>query len=115
MPYGADMLSNYSVTDKGRSTLVLSRYGSTSLSKVSVYSNNGEEKFSLEFEKEVKWADSDEKYTAVLFENEVITYNKKGKELATQTFEGKPVRVAVDGNKTYVLTTAGIQCLKTRG
>ena len=109
------MLSNYSVTDKGRSTLVLSKYGSTSLSKVSVCSNNGEEKIPLSFEKEVKWADSDDKYTAVLFENEVITYNKRGKELAVQTFDGKPLRVAVDGNKTYILTTAGIQCLKTRG
>lgn len=113
--YGADLLSNYSVTDKGRSTLVLSKYGSTSLSKVSACSNNGEEKIPLSFEKEVKWADSDDKYTAVLFENEVITYNKRGKELAVQTFEGKPLRVAVDGNKTYILTTAGIQCLKTRG
>ena len=68
-----------------------------------------------EFEKEIKWADSDDKYTAVLFENEVKTYNKKGELLATQSFSGEPVRVAVDGQRIYILTTAGLQCLKTKG
>ncbi|MBO5421396.1 MAG: hypothetical protein J6A67_05590 [Clostridia bacterium] len=113
--FGSDVLSNYSLTDKGRNTLVLSRYGSTSLSKVSVYSKNNKESFTpLSFEKEVIWADSDEKYTAVLFENEIKTYNKRGKEIASQTFDGKALRVAVDGKRTYVLTTAGLQCFKTR-
>lgn len=114
--FGSDVLSNYSLTDKGRTTLVLSRYGSTSLSKVSVYSKNNKESFTpLSFEKEVIWADSDEKYTAVLFENEIKTYNKRGKEIASQTFDGKALRVAVDGKRTYVLTTAGLQCFNTRG
>lgn len=113
--YGSDQLSGYSVTDDGRSTLVLSRYGSAALSKLNVYSKKNEQEFSLNFEKEVKWADSDEKYTAVLFETEVITYNKKGEKLATQTFEGEPIRVAVDGKRTYVLTTSGLQCFKTKG
>ena len=113
--YGSDQLSGYSVTDDGRSTLVLSRYGSAALSKLNVYSKKNEQDFTLNFEKEVKWADSDEKYTAVLFETEVITYNKKGEKLATQTFEGEPIRVAVDGKRTYVLTTSGLQCFKTKG
>ncbi len=113
--YGADVLSNYAITDKGRSTLVLSRYGSASLSKIDVYSKKNDLQFTLKFEKEIKWADSDEKYTAVLFENELKTYNKKGEELATHTFSGEPVRVAVDGNRTYVITTSGIQCFKTKG
>ncbi len=113
--FGSDQLRNYSLTDTGRNTLVVSRYGSTALSNMKVYSKKNAEQFSLDFEKEVKWADSDDKYTAVLFENEVKTFNKKGDELATQTFTGEPIRVAVDGKKIYVLTTAGLQCLKTRG
>ncbi len=113
--YGSDQLSSYSVTDGGRSTLVLSRYGSAALSKLNVYSKKNERDFSLNFEKEIKWADSDEKYTAILFETEVITYDKKGEKLATQSFEGEPIRVAVDGKRTYVLTTSGLQCFKTKG
>ena len=113
--YNSDSLSYYSVTDDGRSTLLLSRYGSASLSKLAVFNPKNKEQFSLNFERHIKGIDSDGKYTAVLFDNEVRTYNKKGKELATQTFEGEPISVAVDGNKIYVLTTAGLQCLKTRG
>lgn len=113
--FNSDVLTNYSLTDKGRSTLVLSRYGSSALSKVEVYSKKNETQFTLDFDNEVIWADSDEKFTAVLFENEVKTYNKKGEELATHTFSGEPVRVAVDGKRTYVLTTSGIQCFKTKG
>lgn len=113
--FGTDSLLNYSLTDSGRSTLVLSRYGTSSLSKIAVYSNKNEKQLAEEFEKEIKWADSDDKYTAVLFENEVKTYNKKGELLATQSFSGEPVRVAVDGQRIYILTTAGLQCLKTKG
>lgn len=113
--FGADVLYNYCITDKGRNAIVLSRYGSSSLSKLTVYSNKNKEQFTVSFDKEMKWVDCDEKYTAVLFENEVRTFNKKGKQIGSITFTGEPVRVAVDGTKTYVLTTSGLQCYDTRG
>ncbi len=113
--FGSDILYKYCITDSGRSAVVLSQYGSTSLSKLSVYSNNGKEQFTVSFNKEMKWVDCDEKYTAVLFENEVRTFNKKGKQIGSISFTGEPVRVAVDGSRTYVLTTSGLQCCDTRG
>ncbi|MBQ8575077.1 MAG: hypothetical protein IJ447_03405 [Clostridia bacterium] len=113
--FGADVLYNYCVTDKGRNAIVLSRYGSSSLSKLTVYSNKNKEQFTVSFDKEMQWVDCDEKYTAVLFENEVRTFNKKGKQVGSITFTGEPVRVAVDGTKTYVLTTSGLQCYDTKG
>lgn len=113
--FGSDILYKYCITDSGRSAVVLSQYGSTSLSKLSVYSNNDKEQFTVSFNKEMKWVDCDEKYTAVLFENEVRTFNKKGKQIGSISFTGEPVRVAVDGSRTYVLTTSGLQCCDTRG
>ncbi len=113
--FGTDKLYKYCITDSGRSAVVRSRYSSTSLSELSVYSKSGAEKFSVSFNKEMKWVDCDEKYTAVLFETEVRTYNKKGKQIGSISFTGEPVRVAVDGSKTYVLTTSGLQCYDTRG
>ncbi len=112
--FKSDTLYNYCVTDAGRTALALSRYGSTSLSKLTVYSNSNKEQFTVSFEKELKWVDCDEKYTAVLFENEVKTFNKKGKEVGSISLNGEPVRVAVDGSKTYVLTTSGLQCYDTK-
>lgn len=113
--FGSDILYKYCITDTGRSAVVLSQYSSTSLSKLSVYSGSGKEQFTVSFNKEMKWVDCDDKYTAVLFENEVRTYNKKGKQIGSISFTGEPVRVAVDGSRTYVLTTSGLQCYDTRG
>ena len=113
--FGSDILYKYCITDTGRSAVVLSQYSSTSLSKLSVYSGSGKEQFTVSFNKEMKWIDCDDKYTAVLFENEVRTFNKKGKQIGSISFTGEPVRVAVDGSRTYVLTTAGLQCYDTRG
>lgn len=113
--FGADILYNSCVTDRGRNAVVLSRYGSSSLSKLTVYSNKNKKQFEVKFDKEMKWVDCDEKYTAVLFEHEVRTYDKKGKQIGSLSFTGEPVRVAVDGSKTYVLTTSGLQCYDTRG
>lgn len=113
--FGSDILYKYCITDSGRSAVVLSQYSSTSLSKLSVYSKSNKEQFSVSFNKEMKWVDCDDKYTAVLFENEVITFNKKGKQIGSISFTGEPVRVAVDGSRTYVLTTSGLQCYDTRG
>lgn len=113
--FGADVLYNCCVTDKGRNATVLSRYGSASLSVLTVYSNTNKEQFKVSFDKEMKWVDCDEKYTAVLFEHEVRTFNKKGKQVGSISFTGEPIRVAVDGSKTYVLTTSGLQCYNTRG
>lgn len=113
--FGSDTLRNYCLTDKGRSALVVSRYGSDALSKLSVYSVSNSEKFTITFDKEAKWVDCDERYTAVLFESEVKTFNKSGKQVGSISFEGEPLRVAVDGSKTYVITTSGIQCFDTKG
>lgn len=113
--FASDTLSNYCLTSKGRSALVVSRYGSSALSKLSVYSVSNKEKFTITFDKEAKWVDCDERYTAVLFESEVKTFNKSGKQIGSISFEGEPLRVAVDGSKTYVITTSGIQCFDTKG
>ncbi len=113
--FGSDTIRGYSVADNGKSAAAFSKYGSTSLSSLTVYKKNNKEKFSLNFEKEVKWVDFDGKYTAVLFENEIKTFGKSGKEIGSITFSGDPDRVIIDGGNVYLITSANIQCYKTRG
>lgn len=112
--FGSDSLKAYSINDKGCSSLVLSRYSSPILSNVSIYNNRNKKLFSTDFDKQIKWVDFDGRYFAVLFENEVRMYNKKGKQVGSAKLSGVPVRVAVNGSKTYVLTSVGISCFKTR-
>jgi hypothetical protein len=113
--FNSDILHNYCVNDDGTSAIVLSKYGSTSLSSLTVYSNKNVVKFTVSFDKEMKWVDCDGKYTAVLFDNEVRTYDKSGKQIGSIMFSGEPVRVAVNGNKTYVLTSVSVKCYNTKG
>lgn len=115
LQFNSDVLHNYSVSNNGSSVIVRSKFGSSGLSTMTVYNNKNKELFTQEFQKEVKWADTGEKYTAVLFENEVLTYNKKGDEVGKIAFTGVPVRVAVDGNKVYVLTSVSLQCYNVKG
>lgn len=113
--FGSDKLSKYCVAQDGSSALVRSKYGSSSLSSLTFYTNGNKEKFTVDFDKEAKWVDTDGKYIAVLFDSEVRTYNKRGKQVGTIYFTGEPQRVTVDGGRTYVLTSVNIKSYKTRG
>lgn len=113
--FGSDFLHNYCVNDKGRSAVVLSKYGSSALSELSVYTGSNKKQFTVSFDREIKWVDCGSKYTAVLFKNEVQTFNKKGEQTGSVTFNGEPLRVAVDGNKIYLLTTVSLYCCDAKG
>ena len=115
IPFGSDLLHNYASAENGASAVILSKYGSASLSELALYNKSNKEKFKVTFDKEIRWVDTDGKYTAVLFENEVRTYNKRGKQVGSIGFAGEPVRVIVDGGSTYVLTSANLQCYNTKG
>lgn len=113
--YNSDNIKSYSLSDDGKFAVVFSKYGSTSLSSLKVYNSNNKEKFSVDFEQEVKWVSYDGKYTAVLFENEIKTFDNRGKEIGSISFSGEPEKVVIDGADTYLLTASNIQCFKTRG
>lgn len=113
--FNSDKLSKYCVAQNGSSALILSKYGSTSLSSLTFYNNKNKVRFTVDFDKEAKWVDTDGKYIAVLFDGEVRTYNKKGKQVGTIYFTGEPRRVTVDSGRTYVLTSVNIKSYKTRG
>lgn len=113
--YNSDNIRSYSVADDGKFAIVFSKYGSTSLSSLKVYTAGNKEKFSVDFEHEIKGVDYDGKYTAVMFENEIKTFDNRGKEIGNISFSGEPQKVVIDGLNTYLLTSSNIQCFKTRG
>lgn len=113
--FDSDSIHNFVIAPNGVNAEILSRYGSSELSSLLVYSNKNKELARVDFENEVKAIDCDGKYIAVLFDSEVRTYDKNGKEKGTIFFNGTPINVAVDGKRTYVLTTAGLQCFNTNG
>lgn len=115
MSFNSDKLHNYCVSHDGSSVLALSKYGSSSLSSLTFYTNKNKEKFTVDFDKEIRSVDTDGKYTAVLFDGEVKTFNKKGKQVGTIYFTGEPEKVVVDGGRTYIQTGVNIKSYKTKG
>lgn len=113
--FESDKPGSYSVASNGSSALMLSKYGSTSLSQLTFYTNKNKVKFTQDFDREVKAVSTDGKYTAVLLDGEVRTFNKKGKQVGTIYFNGDPRRVIVDGVTTYVLTSVNILSFDTKG
>ncbi|MDD6276302.1 MAG: DUF5711 family protein [Clostridia bacterium] len=114
LSFGSDELHNYCMADNGVSAQITSRYGSSLLSTLTVYSNKNAAEYTVDFDHEVKWVDTDGKYTAVLFDKEIKTYNKKGEQIGDIAFDGEPVRVEIDGTKVYLLTLVGIECFNTK-
>lgn len=115
LKFNSDKLHNYCVSQDGSSVLALSKYGSSSLSTLSFYNSSNKERFTVDFDKEIRSVDTDGKYVAVLFDSEVKTFNKRGKQVGTIYFTGEPKRVTVDGGRTYILTGVNIKSYKTRG
>lgn len=115
MKFNSDKLHNYCVSEDGSSAIAFSKYGSSSLSSLSFYSNTNKERFTVDFDKEIRGVNTDGKYIAVLFDSEVKTFNKRGKQVGTIYFSGEPKSVTVDGSRTYVLTGVNIKSYKTRG
>lgn len=115
MKFNSDKLHNYCVSHDGSSVLALSKYGSSSLSSLAFYTNRNKEKFTVDFDKEIRSVDTDGKYVAVLFDGEVKTFNKRGKQVGTVYFTGEPQKVTVDGSRTYILTGVNIKSYKTKG
>lgn len=115
LKFNSDKLHNYCVSQDGSSVLALSKYGSSSLSTLSFYNSSNKERFTVDFDKEIRSVDTDGKYVAVLFDSEVKTFNNRGKQVGTIYFTGEPKRVTVDGGRTYILTGVNIKSYKTRG
>lgn len=113
--FKTDKLNSYCVNNQGRSALVRSKYGSSSLCTLEVYSSKNKLQFTTDFDKEVKGVDCGERYTAVLFDNEIKTFDKKGREKGTIKFSGEPSRVIVSGTDVYVFTSVSIQCYNVKG
>lgn len=115
LQFKTDKLNSYSVSAQGRTALVRSKYGSSSICTLDVYSARNKLQFSTEFNREVKDVDCGEKYTAVLFENEIKTFDKKGRGKGTIQFVGEPSEVFVIGSDVYVMTSINIQCYDVKG
>ncbi len=97
------------ISDNNTAVLVLSKYSSTTQKIIKVYNKSGSELFTQEIDGLVKSVSTDGKYTAVLTDENVQIYNKKGKLTGSANVNTDSEKVMVSGRNTYVYSADKIE------
>ena len=108
-------LSRIYTGENNMTAVVLSKYGSSSSKILKVYNKNGKELFSNDLNFAIRAVSCEGSYISVLTDNQLLNYNKRGKNVGVTEISSDGVDCFTDGNMTYVLTTSSIDCCKTFG
>lgn len=108
-------LSRIYTGENNMTAVVLSKYGSSSSKILKVFNKNGDELFTKELNFAVRSVSCDGNYISVLADNQLLSFNRRGKEVGKSEVTADGVSCFTDGNRTYVLTTSSIDCCKTFG
>lgn len=101
-------LSGVYTAENNMTVASFSKYGSSSSKIIRAYSRQGKELFTCEIESAVRSVSCSGSYISVLTDTQLLTYSKSGKLIGENDVTGDSVRCYTDGNRTYVLTTSGI-------
>ncbi|MEG2395800.1 MAG: DUF5711 family protein [Oscillospiraceae bacterium] len=108
-------LSRICTSDSNISVCVLSKYGSATSKIVKVYNKKGDLLFETEINKGIRSVSTDGSNISILTDNEIINYNRKGKEIGRMEVESDGIKVFTLGTYTYEWTTSKIDCYRTIG
>lgn len=103
-------------TDSSNMTVaVFSKYGSSSVKILRGYSKSGKELFSTEINSNVRDVSCAEGYISVLTDRQLLSFNKRGKQVGSAEVSGDGISCYTNGSSTYVLTTGAINKYRTFG
>ncbi len=97
------------ISDNNTAVVVLSKYSSTTQKIIKVYDKSGSELFTQEIGGLIKSVSTDGKYTAVLTDENVQIYNKKGKLCGSASVNTDAEKVMISGRNTYVYSVDKIE------
>ncbi len=97
------------ISDNNTAVVVLSKYSSTTQKIIKVYDKSGSELFTQEIGGLIKSVSTDGKYTAVLTDENVQIYNKKGKLCGSASVNTDAEKVMISGRNTYVYSADKIE------
>ncbi len=97
------------ISDNNTAVVVLSKYSSTTQKIIKVYDKSGSELFTQEIHGLIKSVSTDGKYTAVLTDENVQIYNKRGKLTGSAVVNTDSEKVMVSGRNTYVYSADKIE------
>lgn len=109
--FDSDKLHDIAHIDSRYTAVSLLRYGSDSDIVVDVY--DGEDKLcSIPIASSAKAVSVNERYVAVLTDNKILIYNKKGKAKAELSVDVSAKDIVLGNKKVYVISPVEIECFK---
>lgn len=97
------------ISDNNTAILVLSKYSSTTQKIIKVYNKSGVELFTQEIDGLVKSVSTDGKYIAVLTDDNVQIFNRKGDSVGSADVNTDAEEVIVSSRNTYVYSLDKIE------
>ncbi len=102
--FGYNTISRFVCDEGGNFAIVLSKYGSIDSGTVAVLDSKGKEIFSVEIDSKIECIDYDGESVCVsCSDNNVLTFNKKGKLIGRTKLDTAAQDVTVSNNKCYAL------------
>lgn len=102
--FGYNSISRFAPDENGNFALVLSKYGSIDSGTVALLNNKGKEIFSVELDCKIECIDYDGSTVCVVdSDNNVHTFNKKGKLIGKTKLESVAQDITVNGDYCYAL------------
>lgn len=106
--FGTGQLNCLYVHENGKTAVVLSAFGNELKNDLRVYSAKGALIFEKSFDQAVRRVSCDENYVSILFDNEVQTFNEKGRQMGSVTADKYTERIISAGKNTYLIEKSSI-------
>lgn len=106
--FGTGQLNCLYVHENGKTAVVLSAFGNESKNDLKVFSAKGVLLFEKSFDQAVRRVSCDENYVSILLDNEVQTFNEKGRQMGSVYADKYTERIISAGKNTYLIEKSTI-------
>jgi hypothetical protein len=100
--FGMSDLISYYISEKGKTALVVSSFGSDKKCELLVYNPAGERLITKSFEEDIRWVACDEKYVCVLLPGEARIIGDDGESVGSFKADKYSESVAISGRSAYL-------------
>ncbi len=109
IPFEADMLNDISDSGSDYTSIALLKFGSDSKSVLRSF-DEGKLLYSVDVDSEIKDISVDGKNTAVLTDDKIVLFNKKGEIKGDIPVDASSYQIVLSGKKVYIFTPTEILC-----
>ncbi len=108
-PFGSGELAGFNFAEDGKTALVVSAFGDSNNAELLVYSHKAKLLYKEKLEAEVRFVGCDETYTSILTQDNVLSFNNKGKLVGKTKAEKYSEKTIAAGKNIYLIEKGLVQ------